>query len=940
MSKSSKSLKRLVVVESPTKAKTIRKFLPDEYMVEASMGHIRDLPSSAAEIPASVKKEKWSRLGINVDDDYEPLYVIPSSKKKVVTRLKDLLKSADELYIATDEDREGESIGWHLVNVLKTKLPVRRMVFHEITRDAILDALDSTREIDFNLVDAQETRRILDRLVGYSISPLLWKKVAPKLSAGRVQSVAVRLCVLREKERMVFVPASYWDLKADMLHDGRPFEAVMTHHNGIRLASGKDFDDQSGALKDGLTVGEDVTLLAEKQARSLAERFAGREWAVSSVEEKKSTRTPSAPFITSTLQQEGSRKLNLSARQTMQVAQRLYEQGFITYMRTDSTNLSTEAIEASRKAVSERYGTDYLSQSPRQFSGTVRNAQEAHEAIRPAGREMRTRDELGLSGVEGALYDLIWKRTVATQMADARLRFTTVHLSVSDGDDEATFRASGKTIEFAGFFRAYVEGSDDPASALEDQENPLPVMGVGDTPACSAVEPLGHETKPPARYTEATLIKKLEQEGIGRPSTYATIMDTIVRRGYIRRKGSQLVPTFTAFATNNLLELQFERLVDLGFTAGMERILDDIAAGDVKSKPYLQEFYKGDGGLVDLVEDGLDKIDARAVSEIQLPKWGDHVIRVGRFGPYVEKMVDGEPVRSSIPEDLAPADVTREILEELLEGSADGDTVLGIHPEADMPVLLKKGPYGFYVQLGDDDQEGKPKRQSVPKGINPTELTFEKAVDLLALPRKLGEHPESGKDVLANIGRFGPYVQHQRTFASLKEPDTVFDVSFDRAMELIAEKEQRNKPLKTLGEHPESGEPVDVLVGRYGPYVKHMKTNVSLGKDADIDALTLDQAVAMIAEKAGSKGGGGKKKAAAKKASAKKSAAKKASAKKSAAKKPAAKKAASKKTAAKKGAAKKTAATKSGAKKASPKKSAAKKGAGKASTATNGTAGK
>ncbi len=879
-------------MESPTKAKTIRKYLPAEYTVEASMGHIRDLPSNAAEIPAAVKKEKWSRLGINVEDGYEPLYIIPSKKKKVVTKLKSLLKSADELYIATDEDREGESIGWHLVNVLKTKLPVRRMVFHEITQDAILEALDNTREIDFNLVDAQETRRILDRLVGYSISPLLWKKVAPKLSAGRVQSVAVRLCVVRERERMIFVPASYWDLKAALEHETSPFEAVMTQHNGIRLASGKDFDDETGQLKESLTLGKNVTLISEEKARSLALGLAKSEWAVQSVVETTKKRSASPPFITSTLQQEGSRKLHLSARQTMQVAQKLYEQGYITYMRTDSTNLSTEAVDASRKAVKERYGSDYLSDGPRQFSGTVRNAQEAHEAIRPAGKEMKTKDELGLMGTEGALYDLIWKRTVASQMADARQRFTTVLLSVTDGDDDATFRASGKTIEFAGYFRAYVEGSDDPSAALEDQESPLPKLGVGDIPNCDSVEPLGHETKPPARYTEASLIKKLEQEGIGRPSTYATIMDTIVRRGYVRRKGSQLIPTFTAFATTNLLEQQFDKLVDFGFTAQMEKVLDDIASGEVKSKPYLQEFYKGKDGLAERVEEGLDKIDAKAVSEIHLPKWGDHVVRVGRYGPYVEKMVEGEPIRSSIPEDVAPADVTLELLEQLLEGSADGDTVLGIHPELDMPVLLKKGPYGYYVQLGDDEQEGKPKRMSVPKGVTPLEMPFQQALDLLALPRRLGEHPESGKDILAHIGRFGPYVQHQRVYASIKVPEDVFTISYDRAMELILEKEAKNKPLRELGVHPETTEPINIYVGRYGPYVKHIKTNVSLAKDMDPESVTLEQAIVLIAEKEGSKG---KKKTAKKKTAKKKTAKKKTAKKKTAKKKTAAKKTAAKK---------------------------------------------
>jgi len=849
-------MKRLVVVESPTKARTISRFLPDGYVVEASMGHIRDLPASAKEIPASLKKESWSRLGINVDDDFDPLYVISSEKKKVVKRLRDAVKTADELYIATDEDREGESIGWHVVSVLSPKIPVRRMVFHEITETAIREALDKTRDIDYDLVDAQETRRILDRLVGYTLSPLLWKKIRPRLSAGRVQSVAVRLVVSREKERIAFVPASYWDLHASLSKDGAGFDATMIRLNDLRLAIGKDFDDQTGKLKSGLEAGRDLTLLSEARASELAERLPEMVWTVTNVEERTATRSPAAPFITSTLQQEGSRKLNLSARETMRVAQRLYEQGYITYMRTDSTNLSSEAISASRGAVESRYGSDYLSPEVRQYAGRVRNAQEAHEAIRPAGRDMKTRDELRLSGVEGALYDLIWKRTLATQMADARLRFTNVQVTSQVDDDEVVFRASGKTIEFPGFFRAYVEGSDDPSGALEDQDQALPKLGEGDRPECVSVEPVGHETKPPARFTEASLIKVLEREGIGRPSTYATIMDTIVRRGYVTKKGTQLVPTFTAFATNNLLEDNFQRLVDTGFTAEMEGVLDAIATGEKRSKPFLADFYNGDGGLASRTEEGLDKIDARSVSEVSFPQWGEHIIRVGRFGPYIEQPAeDGErPLRASVPEDLAPGDVTREILDQLLQDASAGDEILGVHPEHDLPVLLKSGPYGHYVQLGPDDQEGRPKRISVPKGIDPSQVDFEVGLKLIDLPRRIGEHPETGNDVQVSIGRFGPYVQHQRTFASIKDPNDLFTISFERGLELIQNKEARNKPLRVLGNHPETGQPVEIYDGRYGPYVKHQKLNASLPKDAEIDNVDLDQALALLAERAGAKG--------------------------------------------------------------------------------------
>lgn len=864
-------MKRLVVVESPTKARTIRQYLPKEYRVEASMGHVRDLPSSAAEIPAQFKNMPWARLGVKVDDSFEPLYIVPSGKKKVVSELKSALKDADELYIATDEDREGESIGWHLVQVLNPKVPIHRMVFHEITREAILAALNQTRQIDENLVDAQETRRILDRLVGYTISPLLWRKIAPRLSAGRVQSVAVRLLVLREKERMAFVPASYWDLKALLEKEGSRFEATMTHLRGIRLATGRDFDDETGKLKKGLTAGRDVLLLGEEEARGLAVRLPAEPWRVSNVEEKIQTRSPYPPFITSTLQQEASRKLSLSARQTMQVAQKLYEQGYITYMRTDSVNLSQEAVEASRRSVVERYGKDYLSPQPRRFKSKVANAQEAHEAIRPAGKEMRTRDELGLDGVEGALYDLIWKRTVATQMADARLRFVTATIDAGAGQDASTFRASGRTIIFPGFFRAYVEGSDDPEAALEDRDQPLPALAQGDRLGCKEVEPHGHETKPPARYTEATLVKTLESEGIGRPSTYASIIDTIMRRGYVVKHGTQLVPTFTAFATNNLLEQQFEQLVDVGFTAEIEQVLDDIAAGERKSTPYLKSFYNGQNGIENRVEKALDVVDARTVSTVEGPKWNGYVVRVGKYGPYVEGEIDGETKTASLPDGIAPADITEGDLEHFLREGNTEDRLLGVHPDLEQPVFLKKGPYGPYVQLGDDEQGGKPKRMSLPKGMEPQAVNLQTALDLLTLPREVGTHPETGQSIKANIGRFGPYVQHGSTFASLTAQDDVLKVGLNRALELLAKKENKNKPIRSLGQHPETGESVEIFEGRYGPYVKHQKTNASLPKGQEPETVTMEEAVKLLAERGAAKGkekakrGGAKKAPAAKK---------------------------------------------------------------------------
>ncbi len=848
--------KPLVIVESPTKAKTIRKFLPSNYQVEASMGHVRDLPASAAEIPKDYKDKPWARFGVDIENDFAPLYIVPPGKKKYVNQLKQALKSASEIYIATDEDREGESIGWHLLEVLKPKVPVKRMVFHEITEQAIKDALKNTRQINKDLVDAQETRRVLDRLVGYSISPLLWKKIAPKLSAGRVQSVAVRLLVLREKERLAFIAANYWDLKSKLAKSNKVFEAVLTHLNDIRLANGKDFDPDTGKLSGKLTLGKDVLLISKEKAAELAARLKDQAWLVTKIAERQAKRSPAAPFTTSTLQQESSRKLGLSARETMRVAQKLYENGYITYMRTDSTQLSKEALTASREAVERLYGKAYLSPSPRQFASKAKNAQEAHEAIRPAGTEMKTASQHGLSDIESKLYELIWKRTVASQMADARLRFVTATIEVTK-NDKATFRASGSTIEFAGFFRAYVEGSDDPEAALDNREQPLPQLQEGERVTCNDLNAIGHETKPPARYTEASLVKLLEQEGIGRPSTYANIIDTIIRRGYVRKSGPALLPTFTAFATNNLLEAQFNQLVNVGFTAGMEQVLDDIASGNKEPIPYLKSFYKGRNGIEGKVEEGGASIDAREISTIISTKWEPYLIRVGRYGPYVEGALDGEEARASLPENLAPADVTHKQLTQLLkDGSANG-SIIGTYPDTKEPILLKNGPYGPYVQLGESD-EGKPKRMSLPKGMTSAEITESIAIDLLALPRTIGQHPETGKEITASIGRFGPYVKHGSTFASLKKEDNLLTIDFKRALELIVEKELKNTPLKILGVHPETGEEIPILKGRFGPYVKHKRTNVSLPKGQDIESFDLKAALALLATKETSKAAGKK----------------------------------------------------------------------------------
>lgn len=897
--------KALVIVESPAKAKKIQGFLGSDYAVRASVGHVRDLPASAKEVPAALKQEAWAKLGVNVENDFDPLYVVSTEKKKVVRELKDLLKNADELIIATDEDREGESIGWHLVQLLAPKVNVKRMVFSEITKKAILEALAETRDLDENLVAAQETRRVVDRLYGYTLSPLLWKKIAPKLSAGRVQSVAVRILVEREVERLRFRSGTFWDLKAELAsQDNTRFEAVLQTVGGQRIAIGKDFDENTGKLKEGSS----VLLLEEAAAKDLQTRISSSPWTVAKVEQKKQTRRPYPPFTTSTMQQEANRKLGMGARDSMATAQRLYEAGHITYMRTDSVNLSSEAVDAARGRIDSLYGTDFLSPSPRQFTNKAKGAQEAHEAIRPAGTEMKTGEELSLSGPELRLYDLIWKRTMATQMAEAQLRFDTVTLAVED----AEFRASGRTVEFAGFFRAYVEGSDDPEAAMEDQDSPLPPLKEQDTVNCSDVEAIGHETKPPARYTEASLVRRLEAEGIGRPSTYASIISTIQSRDYVNANGKQLVPTFKGLAVTRLLENHFPRLVDLGFTAGMEQTLDDIAAGNADRLPYLREFYSGDEGIDEQVRKKEADIDPRQACTLRLDGI-DADVRVGRYGPYFEKTEGDEKLTASIPATVAPADLSNDLAERLIEEKQKGPTALGMHPEEGLPIYQLSGPFGPYLQLGEVTEEiPKPKRCSIPNCFDVLNLDLETAIALLALPRRIGHHPLTGKVVNTGIGRFGPYVLHDKVYASfdrkthVKEFDgetyNVLNVTMDVAVDMLKNTKKRAAPtpIRELGKHPEDDAVIGVFEGRYGPYVKHGKINATIPKEYEINDVTLEQALEWLEEKAAKKGikkKAGKKKAA-KKKSAKKKAAKKKSAKKKAPKKKAAKKKSAKKEAA------------------------------------------
>ncbi|MGK0289699.1 MAG: DNA topoisomerase-1 [bacterium] len=845
----------LVIVESPTKAKTIQKFLPKNYVVLSSMGHIRDLPQSASEIPAKVKKEPWAQLGVNVRDGFDPLYLVPKDKKKVVAELKKALKDAEEVILATDEDREGESISWHLLEVLKPKVPAKRMVFHEITKEAIEEALTQCREIDTNLVHAQEVRRILDRLVGYSVSPLLWKKVKAGLSAGRVQSVSVRLLVLKERERRAFKQASYWGIKSVLSKD-LSFQANLISVKGKRIATGKDFDENTGMVAEG----KDVLVLREQEARELAGRLPANTWKVIAVDERPVKRKPSAPFTTSTLQQEANRKLRLSARDSMRFAQNLYEKGLITYMRTDSVSLSGQAIQASRECVEKMYGKDFLSPEARQFQTKSKNAQEAHEAIRPAGSTFILPAKTGLSGKELALYDLIWKRTVASQMAEARQTNISVQIEV----EEAVFRSSGKRIDFPGFFRAYVEGSDDPDAAIEGKEIILPNLKVGDTVQCKELEPSEHETQPPARYTEASLVKMLEKQGIGRPSTYASIIGTIIDRGYSWKNGEALIPTFTAFAVVQLLEAHFPDLVDTSFTATMEQTLDEIAAGEKEWLPYLEGFFLGEKGLEEQVIKKTEEITPGEFRNLMFDGV-EAKICIGKFGPYLEIKKEGEEtITASLPKDVAPADLNAQMIETILRQKSKWNHELGIHPDTGEAIFLLSGSYGPYVQLGEAGEKGKkPKRVALPKGMKEQEVTFDVSVGLLSLPRFLGDHPESGSKIHAGLGPYGPYIvsslDSDKDYRSLKSEDNVITIELERALEILAEpkkgKGSRGKaePLRTLGEHPDDQVPVNIFNGPYGHYIKHNRVNAALPKGETIEEITLETAVELLAAKAKTK---------------------------------------------------------------------------------------
>ncbi|MFE9102242.1 type I DNA topoisomerase [Actinomadura geliboluensis] len=869
---------RLVIVESPAKAKTIAGYLGRGYIVESSIGHIRDLPGSASEVPAKYKGEPWAKLGVNVEREFEPLYVVNSDKRQQVQKLKKLLAEADELYLATDEDREGEAIAWHLQEVLKPKVPVHRMVFNEITKDAIQRAAANPRELNMPLVDAQETRRVLDRLYGYEVSPVLWKKVMPKLSAGRVQSVATRLVVERERERIAFVPAHYWDIAGqfDTGKDEEPkvFKAGLVSVDGKRVAQGRDF------ASDGTLKTRDALHLDETAARALADRLRGRPYEVKSVERKPYTRKPYPPFRTTTLQQEASRKLNFSAKYTMSVAQKLYENGFITYMRTDSITLSETAITAARRQAASLFGGEYVPDKPRVYASKVKNAQEAHEAIRPAGDTFRTPAETGLSGDQFRLYELIWKRTIASQMKDAAGQSVSIRVTgVSTENERAEFGATGKTITFHGFLKAYVESADDPSTDRDDQERRLPNLAEGDALTANAVDAEGHSTRPPARYTEASLVKELEEREIGRPSTYASIIGTILAREYVFKKGTALVPSFLAFAVTNLLEQHFGNLVDYDFTAHMEDGLDEIARGDAERVPWLNRFYYGDNGeegLRELVGD-IGDIDAKGISSFPI-KGTDIVVRVGRYGSYLDR--DGE--RVNIPDDIAPDELTAEKAEELL-AQPSGDRELGTDPATGHTIVAKSGRFGPYVTEilpepappAEGEKKKRTKKADAPKprtgslfkSMSLDTITLDDALKLLSLPRTLGEL--DGEPVTAQNGRFGPYIKRGTDSRSLGSEEELFTVTLEQAKELFAQPKQRGRraaaaaPLRELGKDPASEKPVVVKEGRFGPYVTDGETNASLRKGDEVESITIQRAAELLAERREKvAAGGGKKKAA------------------------------------------------------------------------------
>ncbi|MBN8537573.1 MAG: type I DNA topoisomerase [Deltaproteobacteria bacterium] len=843
----SKSGIKLVIVESPTKAKTIRKFLGKDYIVESCMGHIRDLPQSSKDIPEKFKKEKWAQLGVNVDKNFEPLYCVPKDKIKVVKNLKDKLAEANELFLATDEDREGESISWHLVEVLNPKVPTKRMVFNEITKEAIQKSLKETRKIDFNLVKAQEARRVLDRLVGYTISPLLWKKVAYGLSAGRVQSVAVRLIVEKELDRIKFKKSEYWGVRAELEKNGISFESKLAEYKNQKVAIGKDFDGLTGKLIEN----KNVIVIDEAKAKEITIQSKNLPWIVNEIEEKPVLRKPSAPFITSTLQQEANRKLGLSSRETMQVAQKLYEQGFITYMRTDSPFLSQEAILAARDCILKKYGKEYLPEGPRVYDAKKsKGAQEAHEAIRPAGSQFVDPEASELTGSQFKLYELIWMRTMASQMVDCRQKQVSSKIKAG----EALFSASGMTIDFPGFLRAYVEGSDDPEAELLEREVRLPKLLKGDNLKLLQAEVTFHETKPPARFTEASLVQTMEKEGIGRPSTYASVIGTIIDRGYVKKMLNALYPTFTAMVVSKLLKNYFPEYVDLGFTSGMEASLDNIAGGDLDREQYLKEVYFGNKGLKHQVEDQSEKIDPTEARTIKLEGMDKFTFHVGRYGAYLSTKRDGEEFSASLPESESPADITPEMAEKLIDQKINGADSLGKDPVTGLPIYVLSGRFGPYVQLGNITEENdKPKRASLPPNVLPENVTLQVATSLLSLPINLGPHPETGKDIKVGLGRFGPYVVHDGDFRSIPKGTDMFQVDMKQALELVnAPKKGRgaNKtPVKSLGIHPVTNEEVQIFNGPYGPYFKVGKVNGSLPENVEIEKATLEMAIEVLKDK-------------------------------------------------------------------------------------------
>ena len=890
--------KNLVIVESPAKARTISKFLGSGYQVEASIGHVRDLPAGKKDVPEKFKNESWAYLGVNVEDNFEPLYIVPADKKKQVKKLKDALKQADNLYLATDEDREGEAISWHLLEILQPKVPVHRLVFHEITKEAISNALAATRKIDDNLVRAQETRRILDRLYGFDMSNLLWRKIGPKTSAGRVQSVAVRLIVERERERIAFVDATYWDVEGIFATASQEsMSATLSTVNGQKIPSGKDFDSATGKLKK-----PNLLQLNETEANELVARLKTSQFHVAGVEVRPFTERPRPPFTTSTLQQEANRKLGFAAQRTMSAAQRLYENGYITYMRTDSTTLSKEAIQAARNLVRSEYGNNFLHPDVRVYKGKVKNAQEAHEAIRPAGTSFRFPETLRgeLDSDQFRLFDMIWKRTVACQMADAKKQ--RVSISIEGGG--ATFTASGTSIEFEGFLRAYVEGSDDPQAELANRDKILPLVKEGDELNATELDPKSHTTQPPARFTEATLTKTLEEKGIGRPSTYASILGTITDEGrnYIVKKGTALVPTWRAFSVTRLMEDHFSTLVDYEFTAELEDFLDSISRDEVGREEYLKKFYFGDEstdkhnvGLHPRLADKLDKIDPKETARFPLgtPDSGPHrdpvFVRVGKYGPYIEQ---GER-KASIPDGLPPDEMDLAKAMELLESSEVEEDPIGTHPETGKPIFVKVGRFGPYIQLGENDDEEK-RNQGLLRGMEIPDVTLEIACKLLELPRTLGVNPENGEAIQAFDGRYGPYVKCEKETRSLPAGLSPLDVSLEQALELLKQPKTRGRgtpkePLRVYEDKsPVTEGEVKILDGRFGPYVTDGETNASLRKGMDPKTMPFDQAIDLLAERAAKGPSKKKKKKAAKKATKKKAAKK--TTKKKASKKKAAKK--------------------------------------------------